>query len=692
MTTVRKYRVLYPFGGIAGGALGFSRARATVLGVEAFFESMGSIDNDPAACRDFEYFTDSPAWCRDVATITPEEMRNRYGDTAPDCVFLSAPCKSFSALLAKRLASTKKYVDMSRLGELMIELLLATWPDSPPRLVLFENVERIASAGRGGRAMLRRIRSRLAAAGYVSHGSTHECGELGGLAQIRRRYLLVARHQKSVPTLLYQPPKRRVRACGEVLGELPMPEDPSAGPLHTMPRISWLNWVRLSLIPAGGDWRDLPDTLVDGQARREKWKRHKVEEWQEATGTVGGSGSNGVVNVADPRASWFRGTVGILGWTEPSGTVTGGAAVSRGSFAVSDPRICALSDNPNRHWNKYRVEDWGAPARAVIGATRPGSGAPAVADPRVAARIAWEREGKKTPGETHWFKGKYGVGSWDYPSRAVIGGPSNGIGAVADPRFANIDRVLAWEAPATTVTGARRPGSGAPSVADPRVKTGYDHAYGVRGWADPSFTIAAGTAVGQGAYSVADHRLPWLEAWATVGDVSLGCAPRSGAYGVISWLEAASTIAGAACIDNGPFAVGDPRAPDTHAALVDDATRSPYLLAIDPKSTKKRMRTKRVEVPVVIIAADGTWHRPLTTLELAVLQGFPAIHKGAPLKLDGDNVSEWRMRIGNAVPVGTAEAIARQMLLTLLHADLGAFALSGDGAVWVEPPSAGVAS
>jgi hypothetical protein len=87
----------------------------------------------------------------------------------------------------------------------------------------------------------------------------------------------------------------------------------------------------------------------------------------------------------------------------------------------------------------------------------------------------------------------------------------------------------------------------------------------------------------------------------------------------------------------------------------------------------------------VIIAADGTWHRPLTTLELAVLQGFPAVWKGAPLQLAGTSSSAWRERIGNAVPPPAAQAIGERMLVTLLQADLEAFVLDGGSSVWVEP-------
>jgi hypothetical protein len=69
----------------------------------------------------------------------------------------------------------------------------------------------------------------------------------------------------------------------------------------------------------------------------------------------------------------------------------------------------------------------------------------------------------------------------------------------------------------------------------------------------------------------------------------------------------------------------------------------------------------------VILAEDGTWHRPLTTLEQTVLQGPPAFQgDGTPLVLAGQSHSTWRKRIGNAVPPPTAEAVATAMLTTLI--------------------------
>lgn len=469
MSALLEYTALFPFCGLGAGARGFLDAKVRLGGADIRFRSLGGIDNDPAACADFEYLTKSPALCVDVARLTSGELRAFAGPRPPDCVFMSAPCKGFSGLLSTKHAGAPKYQAMNRLALDWIELMLSTW-DVPPKLVLFENVPRIASRGK---PLLDKIRKLLRGAGYVLHSSTHDCGELGGLAQHRSRFLLVARHAERCPPLLYQPMKRRVRACGEVLGALPLPEDASAGPMHRLPKLSWLNWVRLALIPAGGDWRDLEGVLSDGQARREVFRRHHVGRWDEPIATVAGSGSNGPTAIADPRIP---------------------------------------------------------------------------------------------------------------------------------------------------------------------VKGAFDHGYGVLRWDEASSTVAGGSHPGQGAYSVADVRFK--------GEY------YGGTYGVLSWEDAANTITGNARSDTGRFSVADPRKPPP-------------------------------ELPM-IVAADGTWHRPLTTLELAALQGMPVVVDGRPLELAGRSQSGWRERIGNAVPTPTACAIAEQMLVCLGSASAGSWTLSSGGAVWVE--------
>jgi site-specific DNA-cytosine methylase len=560
------YTAFFPFGGIGAGARGFLDAQLKTLGVNAKFRSLGGIDFDLGSCRDFEYLTDSPALCADIAAMTPEQLVAFAGPKAPDVVFMSPPCKGASGLLSQAKSETEKYREMNRLALKWITLMVRAWGDAPPRLVLLENVPRLTTRAA---AMLKDVRKMLTAAGYVCRDGYHDCGELGGLAQHRRRYLLVARHTMRVPPLLYQPVRKRVRACGEVLGPLPMPGDPIAGAMHVLPRISWLNWVRLALIPAGGDWRDLPGVLENGQARREKFKRHRMERWSAPVGTIGGSGSNGVGNVADPRPAneWGGGRLGVIPFDKPAGTISG-ESMPNGRFAVADPRLA----------------------------------------------------------------------------------PESG--------YANSYRVTPWAAPSATVTAGTHPSNGGGTVADPRIKRAFDHGYAVLDFREPSPTVAAGSHPGQGAYSVADPRIP------------LSCTPRerSHAYGVIPWSEAAKTVTGHGKIDNGAFAVADPRLPDA----------PPVMVISDPRKPPP-------QVPV-IIAEDGTWHRPLTTLELAALQGLPTTWRGKPLKLDGESSSAWRERIGNAVPPPAGKAIAERMLLTLVQADTNTFQLSGvETSVWVEP-------
>lgn len=626
------FTALFPFGGLGAGALGFKEAVATQAGCSARFNIIGGIDFDDMASKDFVYLTGSPSLTADIGKLQPEALRSFAGDEVPDVIFFSPPCKGASGLLSNKNAKTAKYQRMNGLALTWLRLMFATWK-SRPSLVLLENVPRLKKRAP---TMVRKLVKMLRDEGYVVNEGFHDCGSLGGLAQHRRRFLLVARLPTKCPPLLYHPKPQRVRGCGEVIGELPMPEDDAGGPMHKLPRLSWMNWVRLALIPAGGDWRDLPGVLAEGEQRRAKFKRHAVEKWEEPTGTVGGSGTNGVVNVADPRPfgnvdrvrdwsepsgtitsspapssgagavadpraiEWFRGTMGVKAWDEPSGVVTGNARASTGPFSVADPRLAAQlalpsSEKPGTHHNKYRVEDWKKPAHTVTSATRPGSGAPAVADPRI--------------------KG-----------------------------FGNSRAVKSWDEPAATVTGGMGASNGGGHVADPRVKRAFDHGYGVLDWEKPSPTVAGGSYPGQGAYSVADPRVD--EA------VALNCEPRAGAYGVIGLEEALGAITGHAKIDNGRFAVADPRKPPTF-------------------------------IPA-IIAKDGTWHRPFTTLELAALQGIPTVVDGKPLALAGKKIALWREHIGNAVPPPAAKAIAEQMLMALLQAATGAFQLS-NGAIWVAP-------
>jgi hypothetical protein len=84
----------------------------------------------------------------------------------------------------------------------------------------------------------------------------------------------------------------------------------------------------------------------------------------------------------------------------------------------------------------------------------------------------------------------------------------------------------------------------------------------------------------------------------------------------------------------------------------------------------------------VIVAPDGTWHRPLSTLELAALQGFPTVLDGAPLVLAGKSHTRWRQAIGDAIPPPAARAVCEQILEALVASDTNTFRLSAQE-IWV---------
>lgn len=508
---------LHLFCGMGGGALGFRRAG---------FRSVGAVDCDPAAIADLEYLTGEPGTVADLGALTPEELR-AISPECPDVVFTSPPCKAFSGCLPLKTSRSTKYVEMSSLALRGVWLALEAWAPRLPKLILLENVPRIQSRGQ---RWLEQLKALLVSYGYAVHGSSHDCGVLGGLAQHRRRYLLVARHKEQVPEWLYQPLPRRVRGVGEVLSALPVPKPDSeaGGPLHRLPRMSPLNWLRLALIPPGQDWRALPERVALPTRAARQNGQLGVNTWED--------GSHAVIATSQPSVWWS---------------------------SVADPRLQCQPRN-----GAYGVEGWQGASCTVIAAACHDNSSLSVADPRITTP-----KGRR--------EGAMGVKGWDEPSTTVIaqGIPQNGPWQVADPRL------------------TYNPHAGTRAVV---------------GWAEPTHTIIAAARSEKGC-NVADPRLPLV--------------------------------------------VGDPLDLDTKRACY-----------------------------VVIRAEDGCWHRPMTTLELAALQGFPTKVRGEWLKLDGGSHKGWRGRIGNAVPPPTAEAIARQCLITLRASARGEFLMSA-APVWVDGPA-----
>lgn len=510
-------------------------------------------------------------------------------------------CVGATALISHAKANTDHYVEMNGLMLPSTRAILEAYGPDPRRLpafFVFENVPGLGSDKRGGK-MLKALCALLTAYGYVIHRGHHNARHIGGGAQNRVRLLIIARNVTRAPVFLYKPPHLDGLVVGDVIGPLPLPDDPRGGPMHrTTRRMSFLNRLRLWAIEAGKDWRSLRDQR-DGRG------------------------------------------VDLL----------------------------PQADNPNLHENKYVVVPWNGTAKAVTTATRVGSGAQSVAQPV-----------DMVPGKEP-FRGAYGVVSALGPAGAVIGNarPSTGPYSVAAP--VPVDLVPA--------------------------KDCFDAGYGVLAKGQPSRAIASTSAVGCGAYAVADDvpREPI--------QLELGCEPHAGAYGVQRFDDAGRTVLAQGSIDNTaaavadpretpryvilaceqverivsgeipiPFAILDPAHPDEPLAIVDDL-RKPAFRIVRSISKRGRVTERREPVTVVLISKDGTWHRELTTLELAALQDFPWMHKGAPLDFGG-GTTEQRGIVGNAIPCKVMEAVFRQILISSMASAQSFFLSPSDWSVWVQ--------
>lgn len=442
--------VAHLFAGSGGCTLGFQRAG---------FRSLGSFDFDARACRDLGRLTGGPAFCRDLAAMQPAEMRALTG-ACPDVVVMSPPCKSFSGCMPAVRAGEVRYVDMSQLAVRGVFLALEAWAPALPRIILLENVPRIQTRGA---ELLAQVVALLQRYGYTTDQRTHDCGELGGLAQRRERFLLVARHLDRCPDVLRKPPAKRVRKVGEVLGELPSPASDHGDEMHRLPLLSPLNWLRLGcadplrfLSPRSkGDWRDIP-------ARVRLVTHSRVE----------------VVNPSvewDPTAHGGRpDSYGVGSWAATSPTVRGRSDIQTSRGSIADPR---LADRAARQNGGFGVEAFDEPAHAVLGEGSVRNTRASVADPRLGCEPR---------------NGHYGVISSDEPSPTIIGHHQHdrAPASVADPRlsYQSAERVARAD---RREAGAGRSGRGD---------------FGVLDTAAPAPTIRARHEVRQAPAAVVDAR------------------------------------------------------------------------------------------------------------------------------------------------------------------------------------------
>ena len=740
------FTVLHLFSGSGGLAKGFH---------DAGFTSAGNIDMDPRACVDLRNLCGTKAIEADIGAMDPADLLAHVPE-CPDVAASSSPCVGFSGCLPEATSKTAKYQDFNSLALHGVWLLLEAWKGTKtgrrvPGMIVFENVPRIMTRGK---KLLEHLVGLLHAEGFAVDMRTHDCGELGrGLAQKRRRFLLVARHMPTVTDFLRKPPQYSPLAIREVLWQLAPPRPGGPDHMHRLPSLSAKNWLRLACICAGGDWRNLPAEVwiyhcessdleaVTGIRWNHCVGRHDgklgVLDWERPSKTIIGkarvcntwnSAADPRVDTADVQVHWPKDKhggrpdcYGMADETGPSGTIRGAETIYSSKASTPDPRV------DHNHAGAYGMANAAEQSNTIRGAARVQNTHVSVDDPRVETAIP-ERKQRKNGGR--------GVEASDDAAHAILGegSVSNTRASLADARVdtryprgeaakSGILGVGDSENQSRTVLGAATVRNSAVATTDALVDTRLlqpqrSDAYGVRPADEPSGTIVGHHQHDNVAGSLADARVA----------VELAHIPQRGTMGVQAADEPSDVVRGNHSIRQAPGAVEDPRVdhrdikpgkrPRKPAAASAAKPAKPslprlynergwpvathYLVKLDDGrlvlyGPPVDFADPRPRADLVIVALDGTLHRPFTDAELAALMGFPIgfvfcgpsscsrTKGGEPLKTGR------RKRIGNAVPPPTAYAIAQECMATLVASANGGFRLAS-GDVWVQPEMGAIAA
>lgn len=226
------------------GGLSYGLQQAGVLVV-------GGIDIDSSCRYPFETNIEGPFIEEDIRDVTADHLTPLWADAEVRLLAGCAPCQPFSPY--RRGVDTSTERSWPLLGEFG-RLVEATLPD----LITMENVPRIRRA----RVFVDFVAA-LERLGY--HVDTRSCDCLRfGLAQTRRRLVLIASRLGPVTVPTGDLPAANFRTVRQVIRELPSlaaGETDGRDALHRSRALSDVNLRRVRASTPGGTWQEWPEEL-----------------------------------------------------------------------------------------------------------------------------------------------------------------------------------------------------------------------------------------------------------------------------------------------------------------------------------------------------------------------------------------------------------------------------------------------
>jgi DNA (cytosine-5)-methyltransferase 1 len=237
------------FCGAGGMSLGLSNAGIAVI---------GALDSWAPAVRTYQANFKHPIVDKDIRKCDPQEFLQVVGADRGDLDLVTGgpPCQGFSI---QRIGADKDERNdlIFEFGRFVLALR--------PRVFLMENVKGLL--GSRGRYFAARLKEMLSRGGYAVETKVVNAAEYG-VPQVRKRVFVYGWRNDQPASFFFPEPELspdRFVTVTDAIGNLPSPPAdylPMPGDsLHRRMRISELNLERLSRIPPGGGFEDLPVEL-----------------------------------------------------------------------------------------------------------------------------------------------------------------------------------------------------------------------------------------------------------------------------------------------------------------------------------------------------------------------------------------------------------------------------------------------